>query len=48
MPYSEESLEALSRVLAAHQTSLWINPETNQLSAKQVVAEEVIERVVED
>ncbi|NCN83196.1 MAG: hypothetical protein GW947_04515 [Candidatus Pacebacteria bacterium] len=48
MPYSRESLEALSRVLAVHQSLLWIDPTTNQLSVKQIADESVSERVTED
>ncbi|MDA1079932.1 MAG: hypothetical protein O2840_04580 [bacterium] len=48
MPYSRASLEALSQVLATHQSLIWVDPSTNQLAVKQIVEDEVGEQIAED
>jgi len=48
MPYSKEALEALSQVLATHQSLIWVDPSTNQLGVKQIVEDEVAEQIAED
>jgi len=48
MPYSKEALEALSQVLAVHQSLIWMDPSTNQLSVKRIPDTDLSEQRIED
>jgi len=47
-PYSREALEALSQVLAVHESLIWMDPATNQLGVKNASGEYLDKQILED